>query len=132
MQLPFQGCTWLQKDFTTFYALRLQMREVLTNQKNGKSETKQIMLTLRHPAFVTIFSLSCFSSEATVAVDDVVGGCVVTCAEDLNCSVEEYTARGINYFYFLEVRRFSSLLFNRQPLLLLTRNIFFFPVGVQQ
>lgn len=93
---------------SVFYALRLQMRELLTYQKNGKSETKQIALTLRHPAFVTIFSLSCFSSEATVAVDDVVGGCVVTCAEDLNCSVEEYTARGINYFYFLEVRIFSS------------------------
>lgn len=42
-------------------------------------------------------------SEATVAVDDVVDRCFVTCGEDLNCSVEEYTARGINYFYFLEV-----------------------------
>ena len=44
-----------------------------------------------------------FFSEATVSFDAVVGACVVTCGEDLNCSVEEYTARGVNNFYFLEV-----------------------------
>ena len=44
-----------------------------------------------------------FPSEATVAIDDVLGDCIVTCGEDLNCSVEEYIAKGIKYFYFLEV-----------------------------
>ena len=34
------------------------------------------------------------------------GACLVTCGEDLNCSVEEYTARGVNNFYFLEVIKF--------------------------
>ena len=53
--------------------------------------------------FDCLLSFLLFSTEATVAIDDVLGACVVTCGEDLNCSVEEYTARGINYFYFLEV-----------------------------
>lgn len=74
-------------------------------------------------------------SEATVAVDDVIDRCFVTCGEDLNCSVEEYTARGINYFYFLEVKIFSRKLFSRE-LLLSTNTGFFFlsirPTTVKQ
>ncbi|KAJ7334456.1 DNA (cytosine-5)-methyltransferase 1 [Desmophyllum pertusum] len=38
------------------------------------------------------------STEATVAIDDVLGACVVTCGEDLNCSVEEYTAEESTIF----------------------------------
>ena len=93
------------------------MRLLLTNQKNGKSETKRIILKLRQAVFVNLFYYIFYYfvimfSEATVAVGDVVDRCFVTCGEDLNCSVEEYTARGINYFYFLEVGIFSRWLFS--------------------
>lgn len=62
------------------------------------------MFWLRQAFLISFHFLSCcIVSEATISIDDVTGGCVVTCGEDLNCSVEEYTAKGINYFYFLEV-----------------------------
>lgn len=35
--------------------------------------------------------------------DAVLGSCTVTCGEDLNCPIAEYTAKAINNFYFLEV-----------------------------
>jgi len=95
---------------------------IFTKSSSGKlTEELEVMLTVSkfyrpenthkgssfgHQANLNLLYWS--KEEATVAVDDVVGGCVVTCGEDLNCSVEEYTARGINYFYFLEVRIFSS------------------------
>lgn len=53
--------------------------------------------------------------EATVSFDSVVGACLVTCGEDLNCSVEEYTARGVNNFYFLEAYNSEKKEFEEAP-----------------
>ena len=67
-------------------------------------KVETVMFWLRQAFLISFHFLSCYIvSEATISIDDVTGGCVVTCGEDLNCSVEEYTAKGINYFYFLEV-----------------------------
>ncbi|XP_067015919.1 DNA (cytosine-5)-methyltransferase 1-like [Acropora muricata] len=54
--------------------------------------------------------------EATVPFDAVLGSCTVTCGEDLNCSIAEYTAKAINNFYFLEAYNSETKDFEEPPL----------------